>query len=571
MYVRLLIAGVATVLLTAVVAQAQPAGAAAAATQQQVEGGTPSYIRIETPEQRRARVGDVDPGANPDPNQVFVRRGTRWNVHRFERQFAKYDAGDGLVRPMANVNFAFEIYQQNEKYVWVWVPTAQEIEDFAQTAAATQKSTIYTEPQIAYLKRIAPEFTELTPRESPKVIRFAPSSEGLPNEGSWRNSPALADMNGDGHIDIIAPPERGSRSVMPAVFLGDGKGGWTAWSAARWPAEMEYGSVTAADFNDDKIMDLAFGQHLQKPLVLLGDGKGGFTISSKGIEGDFASRRVIATDVDGDGDTDLLALWEGPAPGQETGEGRIRAYINEGKARSWKAVNVAAPEHLVAGDWMTVGRFNKDRYPDIVASNIYFQRPETLYESTGRARWNLIDWQDGVLVPYLSTYYATATGRFGSRDRDDAIVTYLRAWPEDVSREMVQHPPITSIAGLDRISFAGKQPVRKPIMRFESDRPILGLAAADFDRDGKQDLLFTRNNPREAVLLLGDGKGNFSKAVLEGLDLASNPNYDLTVRDVNGDGLPDVLVMYESTSESPFGRQNGSIRFFLNQGVATSR
>ena len=38
-------------------------------------------------------------------------------------------------------------------------------------------------------------------------------------------------------------------------------------------------------------------------------------------------------------------------------------------------------------------------------------------------------------------------------------------------------------------------------------------------------------------------------------------------RHVNGDGLRDVLVMYESTSESPFGNQNGSIRVFLNRGL----
>ena len=567
MYVRLLMAGVATVLLGADAAQAQPAQAAAAAGSQQVEGGTPSYIRVETPEQRKARVGDVDPGINPSPDEVFVRRGVRWNIHRFERQFAKYDAAEGLVRPMANVNFAFEIYQQNEKYVWVWVPTPQEIEDFSNAAVRAQKSNTYTEPQIAYLKRIAPEFTELAPPASKKVVRFAASSEGLPAEGSWRNSATFADMNGDGRLDIIAPPERGSRSVMPAIFLGDGKGGWTSWAAAVWPAEMEYGNVVAADFNGDRIMDLAFGQHLQRPLVLLGDGKGRFTVSSEGIDDKFASRRVVASDVDGDGDTDLIALWEGAVPGGSAGAA-IRVFINEGKAKSWKAVNVADPKHLVAGDWLSVGNFNKDKYPDIVSSNIYFQRPETLYQSSGPARWNVVDWQDGALVPYLSTYHATAAGRFGSRDRDDAIVTYVRAWPGDVEKEVVEHPPVPTVVGIDRISFAGKQPVRKPVMRFEGNRPITGLAAADFDGDGRNDLLFTRESPREAVLLLGDGKGNFTRASLEGLILADNPSYDLTVADVNGDKRPDVLVMYESTSESPFGRQNGSIRFFLNQGTA---
>src|SRR5688500_10631684 len=219
MFVRFVMAAVLSVVFTGS-ADAQTLPAPAAAANQEVEGGTPAYIREETPEQRRARVGAEEPGLDPDPKKIFVRRGTRWNIHRFEREFAKYDAGDGLVRPMENVNFAFEIYQQNEKYVWVWIPTTDEIESFAKTAIDPRKSSIYTPPQIDYLKRIAPEFTELVPPVSPKIVRFAASSEGLPSEGSWRNSAAFADMNGDGHLDIIAPPERGARSVMPSIFLG---------------------------------------------------------------------------------------------------------------------------------------------------------------------------------------------------------------------------------------------------------------------------------------------------------------------------------------------------------------
>ena len=534
----------------------------------EIDGGTPSYIKDETPEERRARVGDDDPGLNPDPNKVYVRKGVRWKIERYDRRFAAYDRGPGLVRPMANVNFALEIYQQNSKYVWVWMPTVEEIKEFAETAVDPLKASIYTEPQIAYLKRVAPEFEELSVPASRKVVRFEDSSSGLPVEGSWRNSATFADMNGDGHLDIIAPPERGARSIMPAVFLGDGKGGWTPWAAAVWPVELQYGNVVAADFNGDKKMDLVFGQHLQRPVVLLGDGKGRFTVSSQGMEEPFASRRVAVADVDGDGDQDVIALWEGPVPGSKVNSGRFRAFINENRATSWRRVDITAPENMVAGDWVAVGKFNKDRYPDFVTANVYFQRPETLFQSTGAAKWNVVDWQDGALVPYLSIYGPVATGRFGSRDLDDAIVTYNRTFPTDVNPELVKQPANSAISGIDRISFAGKKPVRTPIVRFAGQRPVGAIASGDFDGDGKTDLLYTQHSPREAVLLVGDGKGGFARATVEGLDLAANPNYDITVADVNRDGRPDVLVMYESTSDSPFGKQNGSIRFFLNRGVS---
>jgi hypothetical protein len=559
------------VVLAAVLSLSILAPLAAQTATAAVEGGVPTYIKEETPEQRRARVGDEDPGINPDPDKVFTRLGRKWRIERYERQWAAYDREPGLVRPMANVNFAFEIYQQNDKYVWVWMPTAEEMEAHAATPPDPLAASLFTEPQIAYLKRIAPEFEELTPASSSKVVRFEDSSNGLPSTGSWRNAATLADMNNDGHMDIVAPPERGAQSVMPAIFLGDGKGGWTPWAAAVWPAEIEYGNVVAADFNGDRKMDLAFGQHLKSPLVVLGDGKGRFTSASNGMEGPFATRRVVAADVDGDKDVDLLALWEGPAPGAKVDGARVRVYINEKNGQSWRVADASAPEHLLAGDWLAVGKFNKDRFPDFVSSNNYFQRPETLFRSAGPAKWSIVDWQDGALVPYLSIYGPVATGRFGSRDLDDAIVTYQRVFPTEVNPALVKHPAVTQVAGIDRISFAGPQPVRTPVVRFESQRPITGVSADDFDGDGKTDILYTRHAPREAVLLVGDGKGGFRRAVLEGLELMTNPNYDITTGDVNGDGRPDLLIMYESTSESPFGRQNGSIRFFLNRGAAARK
>ncbi|HEX6177494.1 MAG TPA: VCBS repeat-containing protein [Thermoanaerobaculia bacterium] len=563
MIVRVLFAVVVSLSMFAPLA-AQTAPAAAG----EIDGGTPKYIKDETPEERRERVGNEDPGLNPDPNKLFTRKGRQWKIERYDRRFAAYDKGAGLVRPMANVNFAFEIYQQNDKYVWVWMPTVEELKTAGEAPLDPQKASLFTEPQIAYLKRIAPEFEELSVPEARKVIRFEQSSKGLPSEGSWRNSGTFADMNGDGHLDIIAPPERGARSIMPAIFLGDGKGGWTPWAAAVWPRELQYGNVVAADFNSDKKMDLVFGQHLQAPIVLLGDGKGRFTIANNGMEEQFATRRAAVADVDADGDLDVIALWEGPAPGSRVSAGRLRAYINENRAQSWRRVDIAAAEELVAGDWLAVGKFNKDRYPDFATANIYFQRPETLFRSTGAAKWNVVDWQDGVLVPYLSIYGPVTTGRFGSRDLDDAIVTYHRTFPTDVNPDLVKQPSYSSVVGIDRISFAGKQPTRTPILRFAGDRPIGGVASADFDGDGKNDILYTRHSPREAVLLLGDGKGRFTRATVEGLDLAENPNYDVSVADVNRDGRPDVLVLFESTSDSPFGRQNGSVRFFLNRGGA---
>jgi hypothetical protein len=56
-------------------------------------------------------------------------------------------------------------------------------------------------------------------------VRFEESSDGLPDAGSWRNGGAVADMNGDGNPDIVLPPQRAGNGI-PAIFVGDGKGGF---------------------------------------------------------------------------------------------------------------------------------------------------------------------------------------------------------------------------------------------------------------------------------------------------------------------------------------------------------
>src|SRR5450759_1628388 len=85
------------------------------------DGGMPAWIKPETPEHRRERLGTyTDPGINPDPSVNFWRFGKSYHIEKYDRKWAAYDRDEGAVRPMANVNFTFEIYQQNEKYVWVW-------------------------------------------------------------------------------------------------------------------------------------------------------------------------------------------------------------------------------------------------------------------------------------------------------------------------------------------------------------------------------------------------------------------------------------------------------------------
>ncbi len=540
------------------------ATATSESTQQNApEGGPVRYLRPETPEQRKARIGTAeDPGTDPDPGKHFWRFGKSYHIEKFDRRWENYEGAEpGWVRPYGFVNVAKEIYQLNDKYVWVWMGDTPLEESEIQGEPKPQ----YNNEQLNYLQNMRSEFSPLTPKASGKTIRFERSSEGLPTSGSWRNSLAVADMNDDGCPDIIAPPERKGGQV-PAIFLGDCKGHWKFWRDVKWPHGVDYGSVVAADFNKDGHMDLAFAAHLQGIFVMLGDGKGNFKEVTQGLPRDFGTRKIVVADVDHDGYPDLVAISEGPTPAQtERPKGRLRVYFNRKKATSWEEADAAPPNAPTAGDWLTVADLRGNRHADMIAATVYMNSNQTIYVSDGLKKWKSIS--DPYLVPYLSMYFASAAGKFSSKKWDDAIVSYARVWPSDVPNT-IPDPPTKTIVGIDRLSLGGKQPKRTPIVRWSSARGIAGLAAGDFDGDGNLDLIYTRYDPREAVILLGDGKGGFTRATVEGLVLDPNTNYDITIADVNGDGKPDVILMYESSAGSAFAPKDGSIQVFLNRGVA---
>lgn len=66
------------------------------------------------------------------------------------------------------------------------------------------------------------------------------------------------------------------------------------------------------------------------------------------------------------------------------------------------------------------------------------------------------------------------------------------------------------------------------------------VRVADFDRDGHKDVLFVAEDTQQHQLYLGDGRGGFTD-VSDRLPRRSQGNA-LAIGDVNGDGLPDIVI-----------------------------
>lgn len=532
----------------------------------------------QTPEERMKRFDLAeDPGLDPDPAKVFMRYGKKYQIHRYERRWAKMDIGrPGWIRPFGPANVERELYRADEKSVWTFhevaepvpAPTPDRIDEMGEVIQNQQ----YMEESLAYFRKMQPEFALLQPPPAGVKLQFELSSEGLPASGSWRNSFDVADMNGDGHLDIIAPPQRGPGGV-PAIFLGDGKGKWSRWTGVKFGKALNYGSVVAGDLNKDGHQDVVVGAHLSSIFVFLGDGKGNFKESSEGLPERFGTRRVVLSDVDRDGDLDIVAISEGPMMQPRDGEmpaldSKLKAFLNEAKATRWKLVNVADENRLLGGDFVSTGDFNGDKYPDFIGASIYFDGPDTLYLSNGKKGWNPVG--RGEVIPFMSLYGATAAGKFSSKKVDDAFLSYSRAWPASLDPALVPPPETKMIVGIDRLSFKGNTATRTPVVRYGAENRIWGMATGDFNGDGQLDLVYTTKQPRQFQILLGNGKGGFSQAEVMAEGILENGNYDLRADDVNRDGLADLLIIYESNESLATRGKNGAIQVFLNRGRAAS-
>lgn len=530
------------------------------------EGGVPRFIRPETPEQRATRLGtEEDPGMDPDPKKVFWRFGKQFTIEKFDKQFAKYVAQPGWVRPIGNVNITSEIYQENDKYVWVWIPVPATEEEIKEARPAPPQ---FDEAATRYFQELRGEFTPLDLPAAGVTVKFEESSNGLPTTGSWRNGGAVADMNADGHVDLVFPPQRG-QATSPAIFLGDGKGSWNQWEI-RWPRAFNYGTVVVADFNKDKHLDLAFSIHLTGVGVFLGDGKGGFREVTEGLDTNYPTRRMVATDVNADGWTDIVAISEGPVGGRgrdhlNRAHGGMRAYLNRNKGKAFEGINIAEPREYVGGDYLSVGMFNDDRYPDFVGASVYFNSTHTLFLSNGEEHDSATD---GLLIPGRSYYHASAAGRFvKGTQKDDFVVSFVRHWPRTLDEKNVPRPPLEMVSGIDRLTYVDGKPTRIPVTRWSGAQRINGMAAGDIDGDGHADIAYVDAPNQEVRILLGDGLGGFKRGSTAGLALEPQRTYDLVLSDLNGDKRLDVLLAYESDETTAFARKNGSIHVYLNRGT----
>ena len=282
---------------------------------------------------------------------------------------------------------------------------------------------------------------------------------------------ALADLDGDGHLDIVVSNDRPDRKL---IYLNDGKGHFRVAGTFGEP-EWSTRYVTVADLNGDKRPDLVVANRNSNPssprpsFVCLNDGKAGFpSCSPLATE---SATIAVAMDLDGDGFVDLFV------PHRDGGQNLI--FWNDGSGRFSAAPSKVGPEH----SWIRAAAaadINGDGIPDLVVGDE--RAGMFLYLGAGHRRFDApVPLGGGSGAPY-----AIATADLNRDGRPDIVV----------GRQDARGSVFFNLGG-------GRLPRFTEAPWNDGKGTVYAVAAGDLDGDGWPDIAAARSDAPNAVWFNG--------------------------------------------------------------------
>jgi len=187
---------------------------------------------------------------------------------------------------------------------------------------------------------------------------FGPESKYTPIPAP--GAVAAADLNGDGILDLVIA-NVGWDSVLASVTIMNGAGDGTFFFSTTLPTGFSPAAIAVADFNGDRVPDLAIGNASSGYVsIIMGLGHGSFAPQAHvQMPFDIGPGFLLTADLDSDGNEDLVAAGRS-APG--TG---LELFLGQGDGTFGAPIMLEVSGYMNA---LAVGDFNGDTRPDLAIS-----------------------------------------------------------------------------------------------------------------------------------------------------------------------------------------------------------